>query len=117
MNKQIEEMRYLADEMGKAISTEIKIRYLEDERKLEAVLKANGWHKQSEVVEKIFGEIYEVLNELYESANNACHNNMLYGNTDSPWGMRDFGVAIGIKKVGNAIRKIESKMKGDKTDA
>ncbi len=47
MNKQIEEMRYLADEMGKAISTECEKRYLADERKLEAVLKANGWHKQS----------------------------------------------------------------------
>ena len=52
MSKQIEEMRYLADEMGNAISTAIAQRYLADEGKLEAVLKANGWRKASEVVDE-----------------------------------------------------------------
>ena len=59
--KQIEEMRYLADEMGKAISTEIKHQYIKDERKLEEVLKANGWRKSTEVAEEIFGEIDEAM--------------------------------------------------------
>lgn len=55
--KQIEEMRYLADEMGKAISTELEKRYLADEQKLEEVLKANGWCKSTDLVEEIFAEI------------------------------------------------------------
>lgn len=57
--KQNNEMRYLADEMGKAISTEVRRRYLEDERKLEAVLKANGWRKVSEIIDKVL----ELLDE------------------------------------------------------
>lgn len=48
-----DEMRKLADEMGKAISTAYEERYLADERKLEAVLKANGWCKVSEIFEEI----------------------------------------------------------------
>ena len=56
-DKQISEMRYLADEMGKAISTEYERRVLADERKLEEVLKANGYRKASEVAEEIFEEI------------------------------------------------------------
>lgn len=55
--KQIEEMRHLADEMGKAISNEYEKRVLADERKLEAVLKENGWRKASEVAREIFEEI------------------------------------------------------------
>ena len=61
--KQIEEMRYLADEMGKAISTELEKRYLADERKLEEVLKANGWCKASDLAEEIFAEIEKLLRE------------------------------------------------------
>lgn len=53
-DKQIEEMRHLADEMGKAISTEYEKRVLADERKLEAVLKANGWRKATDVAREIF---------------------------------------------------------------
>ena len=56
-DKQIDEMRHLADEMGKAISTEYEKRVLADERKLEAVLKANGWCKASDVAREIFEEI------------------------------------------------------------
>ena len=56
-DKQIEEMRYLADEMGKAISNEYEKRVLADERKLEAVLKENGWRKASDVAREIFEEI------------------------------------------------------------
>lgn len=56
-DKQNDEMRYLADEMGKAISTELEKRYLADERKLEEVLKANGWCKASDLAEEIFAEI------------------------------------------------------------
>lgn len=51
-DKRIEEMRYLADEMGKAISTEYEKRVLADERKLETVLKEHGWRKASEVVDE-----------------------------------------------------------------
>ena len=58
--KQIEEMRYLADELGKAISTEYEKRVLADERKLEEALKANGWRKASEVAREIFEEIENI---------------------------------------------------------
>ena len=54
------EMRKLADEMEKAISTEYRKRILADERKLEEVLKANGWRKASEVAREIFEEIDEL---------------------------------------------------------
>lgn len=67
-NKQIEEMRYLADEMGKAISTELEKRYLADEQKLEEVLKANGWRKSTDLAEEIFAEIDEIFErQIYES--------------------------------------------------
>lgn len=46
--KQNKEMRDLAKLMGEAISTERERRYIEDEAKLEAVLRENGWSKQSE---------------------------------------------------------------------
>lgn len=62
--KKFDEMRYLADEMGKAISTEYEKRVLADERKLEAVLKENGWRKASEVAEEIFAEIEDVINNI-----------------------------------------------------
>lgn len=55
--KQIEEMRYLADELGKVISTEYEKRFLADERKLEEALKANGWRKASDVAAKIITEL------------------------------------------------------------
>lgn len=60
-DKQIEEMRYLADEMGKAISTELEKRYLADEQKLEEVLKANGWCKASDLAEEIFAAVDEMM--------------------------------------------------------
>ena len=60
-DKQIEEMRHLADEMGKAISTEYEKRVLADERKLEAVLIENGWRKASDVASEIFEEIDKLL--------------------------------------------------------
>lgn len=76
-DKQIDEMRYLADEMGKAISTEYKKRYLADERKLEAVLKENGWRKATEVAEEIFAEIdrmiYRLLNDRHYIVGDMCY--------------------------------------------
>lgn len=60
-DKQNEEMRYLADEMGKAISTEYEKRVLADERKLEAVLKANGWRKSTDLAREIFEEIRKIF--------------------------------------------------------
>lgn len=54
---EISEMRHLADEMEKAISTEYEKRVLADERKLEAVLKENGWRKASDVAREIFAEL------------------------------------------------------------
>jgi hypothetical protein len=60
-DKQMNEMRHLADEMGKAISTEYEKRVLADERKLEAVLIENGWRKASEVAREIFGMLREDL--------------------------------------------------------
>ena len=65
-DKQIEEMRYLADEMGKAISTEIKHQYIQDERKLEEVLKANGWRKSTDVAEEIFVEIEKLKHTKWD---------------------------------------------------
>lgn len=60
-DKSIDEMRHLADVMGKVISTEYERRVLADERKLEAVLKENGWCKASEVAREIFEEIDDLL--------------------------------------------------------
>jgi hypothetical protein len=68
-DKQLEEMRPLADEMGKAISNEYERRVLADERKLEAVLKENGWRKASEVASEIFEEIEKSIANLEYSAN------------------------------------------------
>lgn len=71
-DQQIEEMRRLADEMGAAISTEYKRRVLADEKKLEAVLKANGWCKASEIFEEIEEGIKAAVSALqYE--NNHIH--------------------------------------------
>lgn len=66
-DKYIEEMRHLADEMGKAISNEYEKRVLADERKLEAVLIANGWRKASEVAREIFEEIEKALDNSVET--------------------------------------------------
>jgi hypothetical protein len=63
-DKQLEEMRHLADEMGKAISTQYEKRVLTDERKLEAVLIANGWRKASDIAREIFEEIESIVDEL-----------------------------------------------------
>lgn len=79
INKEIDEMRHLTDEMSKAISTEYKKRVLADERKLEAVLKENGWRKASEVAREIFDEIDNLLlitiGIIDESLDNAVREN------------------------------------------
>ena len=59
-DKQIE-MHELAKQMSEAISTAVEQRYIEDEAKLEAVLRANGWRKASDVAREIFEEIEEAL--------------------------------------------------------
>ena len=58
-DKQIE-MHELAKQMSEAISTAVEQRYIEDEAKLEAVLRANGWRKASDVARKIFEEIEDI---------------------------------------------------------
>jgi hypothetical protein len=58
-DKQIE-MHELAKQMSEAISTAVEQRYIEDEAKLEAVLRANGWRKAPEVIEDLFEE-FEAL--------------------------------------------------------
>lgn len=55
-DKQIE-MHELAKQMSEAISTAVEQRYIEDEAKLEAVLRANGWRKASDVAEEIYNEL------------------------------------------------------------
>ena len=60
IDKPINEMRKIADEMQKAISDGYRRTVLADERKLEAVLKENGWRKASEVAREIFEEIEEI---------------------------------------------------------
>ena len=59
------EMRRLADEMSKAISTEIEQRHLADERKLEAVLKENGWCKSSKLITEIADYIWKWV-DIYD---------------------------------------------------
>lgn len=55
------EIHELAKQMSEAISTEVEQRYIEDEAKLESVLRANGWRKASEVAEEIFAEIDKLI--------------------------------------------------------
>lgn len=47
------EMSRLANEMAKAISTAVEERYIMEEAKLEAVLRANGWVKAEEIFVEI----------------------------------------------------------------
>lgn len=54
------EIHEIAKRMSDAISTETEHRYIKDERKLEAVLKENGWCKASDLAEEIFAEIEEI---------------------------------------------------------
>ncbi len=53
------EIHEIAKRMSEAISTETEHRYIRDERKLEAVLKENGWCKASEVTREIADFIWE----------------------------------------------------------
>lgn len=53
------EIHELAKKMSEAISNEIQRRVIADERKLEEVLKANGWRKASEVMREIADFIWE----------------------------------------------------------
>ena len=55
------EIHEIAKRMSEAISTEMEHRYISDERKLEAVLKENGWCKASDLAEEIFAEIDEAM--------------------------------------------------------
>lgn len=54
------EIHEIAKRMSDAISTETEHRYIKDERKLEAVLKENGWCKASDLAEEIFAEIEKI---------------------------------------------------------
>ena len=51
------EIHEIAKRMSEAISTEMELRYISDERKLEAALKENGWCKASDLAEEIFAEL------------------------------------------------------------
>ena len=64
------EIHEIAKRMSEAISTETEHRYISDERKLEAVLKENGWCKASDLAEKIFAEIEEMV--ITEKSNDGC---------------------------------------------
>lgn len=55
-----DEMHKIVNEMQEAISDECCRRVLEDERKLEAALRENGWCKSSDVVK----DIIETLTQL-----------------------------------------------------
>lgn len=71
------EIHELAKQMSEAISTEVEQRYIEDEAKLEAVLRANGWVK----AEEIFAEIDEIMSKL-------DRRYMASGNPKQSWGIR-----------------------------
>lgn len=77
MSRDNNQMSRLANEMAKAISTEVEQRYITDEAKLEAVLRANGWVK----AEKIFAEIDELMSKL-------DRRYMASGNPKQSWGVR-----------------------------
>lgn len=64
-DKQIE-MHKLAKQMSEAISTAIEQRYIEDEAKLEVVLKENGWCKATDIAKEIFKDIDHMLLMMFE---------------------------------------------------
>ena len=61
------EIHEIAKRMSDAISTETEHRYIKDERKLEAVLKENGWCKASDLAEEIFAEVKQALDISVET--------------------------------------------------
>lgn len=71
------EIHKLAKQMSEAITTAVEERYIEDEAKLEAVLRANGWVK----AEEIFAEIDELMSKL-------DRRYMASGNPKQSWGVR-----------------------------
>lgn len=64
------EIHELAKQMSKAISTEVEQKYIMEEAKLEAVLRANGWVK----AEEIFAEIETSLH--YKLINGEIHRRL-----------------------------------------
>jgi hypothetical protein len=54
------EIHELSKQMSEAISTAVEQRYIENEVKLQAVLRANGWVK----AEEIFAEIDKKLDDI-----------------------------------------------------
>ena len=68
------EIHEIAKRMSEAISTEMELRYISDERKLEAALKENGWCKASDLAEEIFAEIEKNYIEFYDRV---CSNHEL----------------------------------------
>ena len=102
-DKRIEEMRHLADEMGKAISTEVERRYIACERKLEAVLRENGWRKASEVATEIFAEIEEGIKAAVSALqfeNNPIHRQVKHETYSS---FMRFIKTVGKKYIGEDI--------------
>ena len=74
IKKITDEMHRLVDEMQKAISDAYTERLCADERKLEAVLKENGWCKASELITEIANYCWEwigiedrLINELEDA--------------------------------------------------
>ena len=90
-----DEMRHLVEQMEKAISTEREKRFLADERKLEEVLKANGWRKASEVAREIFAEIDSLLendekdfDKVFEESEDEGENQVYLALTNYVYGIR-----------------------------
>lgn len=65
------EIHELAKQMSEAISTAVEQRYIEDEAKLQAVLRANGWVK----AEEIFAEIDDFQRTLRHIFLDMCGGN------------------------------------------
>lgn len=63
------EITELANEMAKAISTAVEQKYIMDETKLEAVLRANGWVKAEEIFAEIEVKLKEDINYISENIN------------------------------------------------
>ena len=66
------EIHELAKQMSEAISTEVEQKYIMEEAKLEAVLRANGWVK----AEEIFAEMERILFESQAIINITRYNEL-----------------------------------------
>ena len=72
------------------------------------------YRKQSDTAREIFAEIGKILTAKYNAMQSGFHHCMRFGVVDSPAGMKEFGMASGVKEIINEIKAFEEKyMKGE----